>query len=370
MLKSGEDIRQGCVSPGFMRERAIVNDSGTKGLIKAAPMKIAWDPELSIYASEGFLRSVGEEYGWIGGMDSSEKLRCILPYTIVRKLMIRMVRFRVETIAVGETLTTEEEQSFLESSIHCFRSLGADVIIPAATNTIFRTHPRSAVAAPYGSYIIDLSHSEETLWGKVHSKHRNVIRNARNKGVQICCGNEYAAAAYEMVRETFRRSSMAFMSQDAFRRMMDGLGEYVKIFVAKLGDEIQGCAVIPFSQHSAYYAYGGSATHPLSGATNLLQWEAIRCFRSLGVKRYDFCGVRFNPEGGSKAAGLMMYKERFGGKLVHGYMWKLSLRPTGAVVYRLAVRFLRGGDIVDQERHKLANAVMPQTAASRDPDSF
>jgi len=274
--------------------------------------------------------------------------------------MIRMVRFRVETIVVGQNLTTEEEQSFLESSTNCFRSLGADVIIPASTNTIFRAYPRNAVAAPYGSYVIDLSSAEETLWGNVHSKHRNVIRNARNKGVQICCGNEYADAAYNLVRETFQRSSMPFMSQEAFRRMVDGLGEYVKIFVAKLQDEIQGCAVIPFSRHSAYYAYGGSAARPLSGATNLLQWEAIRCFRSLGVKRYDFCGVRINPEDGSKAAGLMMYKERFGGQLVHGYMWKLSLRPVGAAVYRLAVRFLRGGDIVDQERHKLASFVMPQ----------
>jgi len=127
--------------------------------------------------------------------------------------------------------------------------------------------------------------------------------------------------------------------------------------------------VIPFSQHSAYYAYGGSAVHPLSGATNLLQWEAIRCFRSLGVKRYDFCGVRINPEAGSKAAGLMMYKERFGGHLVHGYMWRSSLRPIRAAVYRFAVRLLRGGDIVDQEQHKLVTSTMPNSSVMPDSDA-
>ena len=56
--------------------------------------------------------------------------------------------------------------------------MGADVVIPATTNTIFRTYPDGATAAPYGSYVVDLTQTEEALWNKVHSKHRNVIRNA------------------------------------------------------------------------------------------------------------------------------------------------------------------------------------------------
>ena len=132
-----------------------------------------------------------------------------------------------------------------------------------------------------------------------------------------------------------------------------GLGENVKIFVADYQGVVQGCAVIPFSSHSAYYVYGGSIPEPLTGATNLLHWEAIRQFRELGVKRYDFVGVRINPEKGSKQEGLMMFKQRFGGQLVQGYMWKYSLHPLKYAVYSLAVRFLRGGDIVDHERHKL-----------------
>ena len=51
----------------------------------------------------------------------------------------------------------------------------------------------------------------------------------------------------------------------------------------------------------------------------------------------------------------MMFKERFGGQLFQGYMWKYSLRPLQYAAYSLAVRLLRGGDIVDAERHKLAS---------------
>jgi lipid II:glycine glycyltransferase (peptidoglycan interpeptide bridge formation enzyme) len=111
--------------------------------------------------------------------------------------------------------------------------------------------------------------------------------------------------------------------------------------------------VIPFSHYSAYYVYGGSVPTPVTGANNMLHWEAIKQFRKLGVKRYDFVGVRINPEKGSKQEGLMMFKQRFGGQLIKGYMWKYAIRPIKFAVYSIAVRLLRGGDIVDNERTRL-----------------
>ena len=87
-----------------------------------------------------------------------------------------MVRFRVETISLGGELEVQEEKAFLNSAVEYFRSTGADMIIPATTNTIFRTYPDGAVAAPYGTYIIDLSQPEETLWSNLNSRHRRKVR--------------------------------------------------------------------------------------------------------------------------------------------------------------------------------------------------
>jgi lipid II:glycine glycyltransferase (peptidoglycan interpeptide bridge formation enzyme) len=296
---------------------------------------------------------VGDEYGWIGGFDHSGKLKCVLPYTVIRKAAIRMVRFRVETIPFGDELDIQEEKLFLNSAVQYFRLTGADMIIPATTNTIFRTYPDSAIAAPYGTYIIDLRQSEETLWGNLHSKHRNVVRNAIKKGVEIRAGIEYLDTAYELIRDTLRRSKLRFMSYKAFENFILSLGENIKVFVAEYQGIVQGCAVIPFSGYSAYYLYGGSISNPLTGATNFLQWEALRIFQNLGVKRYDFVGVRVNPEKKSKQEGIMTFKQRFGGRLVQGYMWKYPLHSLKYAVYSLAVRLARGGDIVDQELHKL-----------------
>jgi lipid II:glycine glycyltransferase (peptidoglycan interpeptide bridge formation enzyme) len=263
-----------------------------------------------------------------------------------------MARFRVETIPLGNELDLAEEKSFLNSAVECLRHLGADMIIPATTNAIFRTFPDGADAAPYGTYVIDLIQSEESLLKNLNSSHRRKLRLAMKQGVQIRSGMEYVQNSYELVRDTFGRSKMGFMSLEDYERYVKSLGENVKIFVADYEGVIQGCVVVPFSTHRAYYVYGGSIPEPHTGATNLIHWEAIRMFREMGVKSYDFVGVRINPEEGSKQEGLLQYKQRFGGRLIQGYMWKYPIRPLKYAVYNLAVRHLRGGDIVDQERHK------------------
>jgi len=235
--------------------------------MNAKKVDINWHPGMSIYASEPFLKSVGDEYGWLGGTDDSGKLRCILPYTVIRKAIFRMARFRVETISIGEEITVDEERLFLNSVVEYFRSAGVNMIIPATTNTIFRTYPNGAIAAPYGSYIIDLSQPEETLWGNLSASHRRKVRLAMKQGVQIRSGIEHIETAYTLVRDTFKRSAIPFMNYDAFKRMVSGLGENVRIFVADYQGIVQGCTVIPFSSYSAYYVYGGSIPKPLTGAT-------------------------------------------------------------------------------------------------------
>ena len=321
--------------------------------MKAKPIAINWDPGMPFYASEYFLKTVGDEYGWLGGFTESGELRCILPYTIIRKAFFRLVRFRVETIPRGEGLDVKEEKAFLNSAIEYFRSMGADMIIPASTNTIFRTYPDGAIAAPYGTYIIDLNQPEDVLWSNLSTAYRKKIRNSLKKGVIIRSGIEYLDISYDLICDTLKRSSLKFMSYEALKRFVLGLNENVKIFVADYQGTIHGCTIFPFSIYSAYSLYGGRIPEADTGAMNLLNWEAIRQFRELGVKRFDFMGVRINPDVGSKQEGIMIFKQRFGGQLHQGYIWKYSIHPLKYRLYCLAVRLRRGGDIVDAEYHKL-----------------
>jgi hypothetical protein len=322
--------------------------------MRARPIDISWHPDIPIFANESFLRAVSDEYGWLGGLSDSGELRCVLPYTIIRKAIFRMVRFRVETVPYAADFDIREEKAFLNSAVDYFRSIRADMIIPATTNTIFRTFPDGANAAPYGTYIIDLGLPEATLWKNIDRIMRQNIKSAQKSGIIIrdAIGNELEEA-YLLIRETFKRSDLPFMSSGSFSAFLSGLGEYGKTLVADYQGAAQSFVVFAFSSACAYAIYAGNSMSQHQGANKLLYWEAIRLFRNLGIRRYDFVGARINPEKGSKQETLGLFKKRFGATLKHGYIWKYPLHPLKYRLYGLAVRFRSGGDIVDLEKHKL-----------------
>jgi lipid II:glycine glycyltransferase (peptidoglycan interpeptide bridge formation enzyme) len=323
--------------------------------MKALPIDIRWHEGLPVFASESFLKAVSNEYGWLGGFNDSGQLLCILPYTIIKKLSFKFVRFRVETIRQVEYFSIDEEKAFLDSCLDFFRSKKADVIIPATTNSIFRTYPDGAVAAPYGTYIIDLQPAEEVLWHNIERITRQNIKRAISLGVTVRETKEESPAAYELIRETFKRSSLPFMSFNAFQKYLDGLGQHGLILKAEHQGLAQSYVVFAYSQYRAYAVYAGNSADMMQGANKLLYWEAIKLFKELGVKDYDFVGVRINPEKGSKQDALSSFKRHFGGQLVQGYIWKYPLNPVQYKLYNLAARFRSGGDIVDAERHKMAD---------------
>ena len=324
--------------------------------MNAKPIEINWHPGLPIFAGESFLKAVGDVYGWLGGFSKHDELRCILPYTVIRKAIFRMVRFRVETIPIEGELEVQEEKSFLNNAIKYFRSIGADMVIPASTNSIFRTYPEGADAAPYGSYVIDLGQPEDILWRNIGKVTRQNISTAQKSGVSIHSGIEHLDTAYLLTRNTFRRSKLPFMNYDSFKRYALGLGENARLLVADYQGVVQSCNLYAYSDYCAYAVYAGSIEGAHQGAMKLIQWEAIRQFRMLGVKRFDFMGARIDPEKGSKQEAINMFKKRFGAELIQGYIWKFPIHPMKYRLYCLAARFRTGGDIVDAERHKLTSS--------------
>lgn len=321
--------------------------------MKATRIPIKWSSDLPVFASEEFLRAVSDDYGWLGGVDPSGKLRCILPYTVIQKRFFSMVRFRVETIPLAGGIDISEERSFLNSAIEYFRSVRADVIIPATTNSIFRTYPEGADVAPYGSYIIDLRQPEEVLWKAIGRITRQNIGTAKKDGVRIANGMEYLEPAYKLIKETFERSKLPFMDYKSLQRYLEGLGDRGKLVVAEYEGAMESCVIYAFSEYCAYAVYAGNVSRQHQGANKLIYWEAFRLFKQLGVERFDFVGARIDPEKGSKQEAINLFKQRMGARLIRGYIWKYALRPWKSLVYSGAVRLLRGGDIVDKERHKM-----------------
>src|SRR5690606_9675405 len=103
---------------------------------------------------------------------------------------------------------------------------------------------------------------------------------------------------------------LPFMSYQAFRRYLDGLGDNGKSITAHYGGVIQSYVIFAFSEYSAYAVYGGNIDNQHQGAIKLLIWEAMRMFKEHGVQRYDFVGARIDPEKGSKQDAINSMKRR------------------------------------------------------------
>lgn len=319
-----------------------------------------WNKNFSIFASEAYLRTIGTQYGWIGGF-INDKLSFVLPYAIKSKLIFKSLVFTTDTIYYSFDIDVDQEKKFLNGVIQYFSNKKIDFIQQPSTNVVFNTYPDNSIFAPFGSYQLDLSLSEKLLWEGMNSKHRNVIRNAEKNTVRIDRGHNNKYIAYMLLKETMDRSEMSFPEKNSYEHFITTLGKHIEIFVAYKEDDPQGCAVIPNSEFCAYYLWGGSIEKPYLGSMNLLQWELIKYFKSIGVKKYDFVGARIKPEEGSKLEGIQRFKVRFGATMRTGFLWKHIYNPFKFKLYRFASKLKNGnnrssqGDIIDQERKKLLN---------------
>ena len=80
-------------------------------MLKAIRMKVDWNPSMSIFASERYLRLLGTEWGWLGGVDEGGNLACVLPFAVVKKWVLRLVRFPVETILLNPGIDAAQERN-------------------------------------------------------------------------------------------------------------------------------------------------------------------------------------------------------------------------------------------------------------------
>lgn len=321
---------------------------------------ITWNPSFSIFASEFFLKTTGaKEYGWLGGF-IDEVLCFLIPYFIRKKLIFIYMSFSTDTIILNEK-NKNLEVDFLDSVINYFKNKKIDFIFQPQTNVIFNTIPKLSIATRFGTYQINLSLDIEYLWKNVHSKHRNVIRNAEKNGIRIEHGIQYKDQAYIIIHSTLTRSSINFIKKENYDFFLSQMGNNVEIFIAFQNEKPQCASIMPYSHNTAYYLWAGNNKEAILGSMNLLVWNALLFFKQKGVKIFDLFGARINPEPGSKLEGIQRFKERFGSEMRIGYLWKYIYNPLKYYIYIFLARIksknfiLYKGDIIDQELNKKVN---------------
>lgn len=307
----------------------------------------SWTDDMPVFMSPAWLRSQSTEFGWFEARPTAD-LRLTVPFVGRRKVGVRWLQFHWGVWSTAPT-DIDTERSFLEAVVARARAEGYAAIAQPATMALFRTAPTGALVAPFGTVIIDLSSSEDDLWAGIRSRNRTVTRKARAVGVATEWGAHLAREAHGLCARTMARSGLGFPSLEQFEALVAALGEHVDVGVAYVGGEAQACVVNPWSAYGAHCLFAGSIERPASGATTLLQWEAMTRARASGARRYDLVGVRLDPEPGSKHAGMRQFKTGLGGEVVEGCLWKMPLSSWRSSLLVMARR-LRGDapDVIDQ----------------------
>lgn len=287
----------------------------------------------SIYAQPAFLSS------YSGAIDIGYFVEgnIILPYVITKSKFLKTLYFPVEILGEKDF---EKQKDFLDR-IPSFVKKNFNIAIIRTGNTaVFNCYPRNAKYCKFGSYIIDLSKSEDELFSMLHSKHRNVIRKAQKDGIVIKHGADYQKDVIALMRDTYTRQGMSSSLDNNYLSRMNDLGEHVSYWIATDAQGVlQGSAIFLWNKdNSCYYLHGGSAQHTATGAMNLLIWEAMVYMKSEGVKYFDFVGARIAPEPGSKLEGIQRFKERFGSTLKVGYAFELAINKPLYDLYKLLLK--------------------------------
>ena len=182
------------------------------------------------------------------------------------------------------------------------------------------------IAEKTATFVLDLSCEIETLWKKVDSKQRNIIRKGEKNNVSIEILQKSEALKYlddfQQLRQTTQNravtknasSSMLLKSNNFFADIFKNLNAY--LFIAKYEKKIASVALMIQSGTAIYYYSGGSdiEMNKQTGASAFLIWKAIEFAKSLNLSFFDMGGVPVLPDKNHPAYGVYVFKKSFGGE--------------------------------------------------------
>ena len=149
------------------------------------------------------------------------------------------------------------------------------------------------------------------LLGRVHQKHRNVVRKALSAGVKVTAqaGPPGLADFVELYEETMRRQQAApfyFFPAEYWQRLA-ALGRRLVRFDAVLEGELVASALCLATRPWLHYHLGATSERArTTGASNLVLYEAARWAQGRGFTRFHLGGGV-----GGRRDSLYEFKRRF-----------------------------------------------------------
>lgn len=290
--------------------------------------------ELPILARENYIKVKSDEYGWF----DSESY--VMPYYIEQRLIFRRMVLPFGPIPRGAESDVSVQKDFFDSCQKLLqegKAVKCDYLSQPQSNVVLPFKPSSGTVVPWGSYIIDLTRSEDEIFTSFHSKHKNVIRKADKEGATVDCKADYHEV-WKNICDTLKRQNVYPPQLSYYEKLVNNIPDNMAFYTCKLNGEIQGSAVIVYDKDVAYYMYGGSAPRPFTGSVNFLQYEIMKDMKAKGVKEYDMVGARTIYDEESKFAGIQRFKSRFASGFKQGYILRMIINPLKYKLFLFCVK--------------------------------
>ncbi len=165
--------------------------------------------------------------------------------------------------------------------------------------------------------ILDLNKTEEEILAGAAQGLRRKIRKAQKNNIKVETSTDPADIHqfYEIELQTAARHGFVEFSESFLQKQFEAFAKYdeVKLYTAKLGDEILAQNFMIFYGNECSYHYGVSTElgTKYSGAP-LLHMQAMRDARGRGIKRYNFWGITGLDETKHRFYGVSQFKRSFG----------------------------------------------------------
>lgn len=181
--------------------------------------------------------------------------------------------------------------------------------------------------------VLDISRPEEDILAGASQGLRRKIRKAQKNNITITTSTDpkEIKTFYKIQLETAARQKFVEFSEDFLRKQFEAFAKYdeVKLYTAKLGDEILAQNFMIFYGNEASYHYGVSTElgTKYSGAP-LLHMQAMRDARERGIKRYNFWGITAEDDTKHRFYGVSQFKRSFGvEELIYLHAHDLIIKP-------------------------------------------
>lgn len=182
--------------------------------------------------------------------------------------------------------------------------------------------------------VLDITKTEEQILAGASQGLRRKIRKAQKNNITVSTSTDPKDIHefYEIQLQTAARHKFVEFSESFLRKQFEAFAKYdaVKLYTAKLGDEILAQNFIIFYGHEAAYHYGVSTElgTKYSGAP-LLHLAAMKDARERGIERYNFWGITAEDDVNHRFYGVSQFKRSFGvTELKYLHAHDLIIKPT------------------------------------------